>query len=211
MVDKFNHMHTKKAQDKKLNNLNYIQGLTLIELLISILIVAILALIAWPAYLGFSAKARQTEARNVLGIVNRSQLGFYQENSRFADSISELIFGIRVVSDNYSYTNVYSGGTPGLTENTAIPYATYLFANPQDPLAVKNYAGGVVLYVNNGVVTLKSIVCEEQSTAANITLEVIDGSGSFSTGGMQLNPDAITDADAVRCDGTHYKTVLTDR
>ncbi|ANV91682.1 hypothetical protein AWQ24_14210 [Picosynechococcus sp. PCC 8807] len=173
--------------------------------------IAILSGIAWPAYLNMSAKARQTEARNTMGVINRSQLGFYQENSRFADSISELVFGIRVVSDNYSYTNVYSGGTPGLIENTAIPYATYLFANPQDPLAVKNYAGGVVLYVNNGVVTLKSIVCEEQSTAANITLEVIDGSGSFSTGGMQLNPAANFDADAVRCDGTHYKTVLTDR
>ncbi|ANV85389.1 hypothetical protein AWQ21_14100 [Picosynechococcus sp. PCC 7003] len=173
--------------------------------------ISILSSIAWPTYLSMSAKARQTEARNVLGIVNRSQLGFYQENSRFAESISELVFGIRVVSDNYSYTNTYSGGVPGLIENTAIPYATYLFANPQDPLAVKNYASGVVLYVNNGVVTLKSIVCEEQNPSANIALEVIDGSGSFTTGGMQLDPAANFDADAVRCDGTHYKTVLTDR
>ncbi len=177
----------------------------------AIVMIAILSAIAWPAYLSMSSKARQTEARNTMGVINRSQLGFYQEESRFADSISELVFGIPVVTENYTYKDAYTGGTPGLIDNTSIPAATFLFANPQDTLAVKDYGAGVVLYSANGVVTLKSIVCEEQLTAANIPLEVIDGSGSFSQGGMQLNPAATFDADATRCDGVHYKTVLTDR
>lgn len=213
MVTQLSSLEKKYQQNISYGNykLSQIRGLTLLELLMVIFMIAILFAIAWPAYLSFSTKARQTEARNTMGVVNRSQLGFYQEYSRFADSISELVFGIPVVTDNYTYKNSYTGGTPGLIDTTSIPAATFLFANPQDPQAVKDYGAGVVLYSANGVVTLKSIVCEEQLTATNIPLEVIDGSGSFSQGGMQLNPAATFDADAVRCDGVHYKTVLTDR
>jgi prepilin-type N-terminal cleavage/methylation domain-containing protein len=49
------------------------QGFTLVELLVSIIIVGLLAAIALPSFLSQEAKARGSEAKAHLGMINRSQ------------------------------------------------------------------------------------------------------------------------------------------
>jgi type IV pilus assembly protein PilE len=59
------------------------QGFTLIELMISVAIVAILAAVAFPSYTQYVAKARRADARNQLLQVAQFMQRFYAANDRF--------------------------------------------------------------------------------------------------------------------------------
>ncbi|HIK04470.1 MAG TPA: prepilin-type N-terminal cleavage/methylation domain-containing protein [Trichormus sp. M33_DOE_039] len=80
------------------------EGFTLIELLVVVIIIGVLAAIALPSLLGQVNKAKQSEARNYVGTVNRSQQAFFLEYQRFATNLSELQVGIKTASENYLYT-----------------------------------------------------------------------------------------------------------
>ncbi|AFY42233.1 type IV pilin-like G/H family protein [Nostoc sp. PCC 7107] len=94
------------------------EGFTLIELLVVVIIIGVLAAIALPSLLGQVNKAKQSEARNYVGTVNRSQQAYYLEYQGFATSISQLQVGIKTQSDNYSYV---IAGTSTLTQFNATP------------------------------------------------------------------------------------------
>jgi type IV pilus assembly protein PilA len=80
------------------------EGFTLIELLVVVIIIGVLAAIALPSLLGQVNKAKQSEARNYLGTVNRSQQAYYLEYQKFATGLSELQVGIKTQSENYNYS-----------------------------------------------------------------------------------------------------------
>jgi type IV pilus assembly protein PilA len=86
------------------------EGFTLIELLVVVIIIGVLAAIALPSLLGQVNKAKQSEARNYVGTVNRSQQAYFLEYQKFATNLSELQVGIKSQSDNYVY-DVTSGVT----------------------------------------------------------------------------------------------------
>ncbi|MBW4493358.1 MAG: hypothetical protein KME26_09805 [Oscillatoria princeps RMCB-10] len=79
------------------------QGGTLIMLLAIIFISGILAVIALPSLLGQTPKAKQVEARNTIGAINRAQQAYQLEKGVFADSIEKLDLGIRRETTNYRY------------------------------------------------------------------------------------------------------------
>lgn len=79
------------------------EGFTLIELLVVVIIIGVLAAIALPSLLGQVNKAKQSEARNYVGTVNRSQQAYFLEYQKFATNLSELQVGIKTQSDNYKY------------------------------------------------------------------------------------------------------------
>ncbi|GJD23731.1 general secretion pathway protein G [Rivularia sp. IAM M-261] len=79
------------------------EGFTLIELLVVVIIIGVLAALALPSLLGQVAKARQSEARNNVGALNRAQQAFFLEASSFATSIQAVGIGIRTQTDNYKY------------------------------------------------------------------------------------------------------------
>lgn len=79
------------------------EGFTLIELLVVVIIIGVLAAIALPSLLGQINKAKQSEARNYVGTVNRSQQAYFLEYQNFATSLSQLQVGIKSQSDNYNY------------------------------------------------------------------------------------------------------------
>lgn len=66
------------------------QGFTLIELLVTIIIVGVLSSIALPSFLNQIGKARGTEAKTVLGSINRTQQAYRLENSTMASSYTLL-------------------------------------------------------------------------------------------------------------------------
>lgn len=66
----------------KLNFLKQ-KGFTLIELMITVAIVAILASLAYPSYQEYIAKSRRAEARSVLMAAQQWMERFYSENYRY--------------------------------------------------------------------------------------------------------------------------------
>ena len=61
-------------------------GVTLIELMIVVVVVAVLASIAVPSYRAFVIRAHRTEAKSVLLSLAAAQEKFYLQNNRYADT-----------------------------------------------------------------------------------------------------------------------------
>ena len=105
----------------------YMDGITLIELLIVVVILSILVAVAYPNYREFAARAKRTEARAALLEISAAQERFYLQNQRFAD-MGELGYDDpwRTDSDSYDVT---------ITANDAADFtatATYLLGGEED-------------------------------------------------------------------------------
>ena len=68
------------------------RGITLMELLIVVVIVGILATIAYPNYREFAARAKRTEARAALLKIATNQERFYLQNNTFTSDLTALGF-----------------------------------------------------------------------------------------------------------------------
>ena len=69
------------------------QGITLIELMIVVVIVSILAAVAYPNYQEFTARAKRNEARAALLRLATNQERFYLNNNTFTQDLTALGFG----------------------------------------------------------------------------------------------------------------------
>ncbi len=119
----FNHL-TKYASDR---------GFTLIELLVVFIVVGILAAIALPTLLAQAGKARESEAKGKLGVINRAQQVYFNEKAAFAPSFDAL----QVPAGQekyYTFTMLSGAGDEGITK-----------ANGTDNKAngTRSYSGGV--------------------------------------------------------------------
>jgi type IV pilus assembly protein PilA len=76
-----------------------------------LVVLGILAAIALPSFLNQANKARQSEAKNYVSSMLRSQQAYYIERQTFANSIDELQIGIPL-SPNYAYTLETFPGPP---------------------------------------------------------------------------------------------------
>ena len=152
-----------------LNQKRQDKGFTLIELLVVIIIIGILSAIALPSFLNQANKAKQSEAKQYTGSMNRAQQAKYAENGKFAD-IDNLGLGIKTQTSNYIYSVLPAGA--------AITTATQSVANIGSPqaAALKGYTGTVQLGTSAGAeseTTTIAILCESGkagSTAAQATV-----------------------------------------
>lgn len=100
-------------------------GITLIELMIVVVIVSILAAIAYPNYQEFTARAKRSEARAALLRLATNQERFYLNNNTFTTDLTQIGFssspfttetGYYIVavtsatSSNFSATATYQHG-----------------------------------------------------------------------------------------------------
>ena len=132
------------------------QGFTLIELLVVIIIIGILSAIALPSFLNQASKAKQSEAKNYVGAVQRAQQSYRIEKQTFAPDVTTLEIGIPTKTDNYSYTF-------NTTKDT-----TNFLAFSLDPTALKGFSSGVMV-VTGGQTSAISCQTNKTQSAANIT------------------------------------------
>ncbi|GBD51887.1 prepilin-type N-terminal cleavage/methylation domain-containing protein [Microcystis aeruginosa NIES-298] len=137
-----------------LNKKNANKGFTLIELLVVVIMIGVLASISFPVLIRQVGRARQVEARNNLGIVNRAQQAFRLENPTFA-TVANL--PINNTPGSY-YTSVVSEGTPNAT------FAAHSIA------ALTNYTEDIPDYssavAQNTAGVFSAIICETNDPTA---------------------------------------------
>ena len=96
------------------------RGITLIELMVVVVIVGILAAIAYPNYQEFTARAKRNEARAALLRLATNQERFYLNNNTFTTDMTQIGFSSSpfTTETGYYVVNVTSA-TPSNFSATA--------------------------------------------------------------------------------------------
>lgn len=102
------------------------RGVTLIELMIVIVVVAILASIAVPSYRQYVLRSHRTEAKTALMNVAAAQEKFYLQNNTYTDELTDAPpdgLGIPATTEHGYYTIAIAAGADE-TEFSATATAT---------------------------------------------------------------------------------------
>jgi len=95
-------------------------GVTLIELMLVVVVVAILGMIALPSYRQYSIRAQRTEAKTALLLIAANQERFYLQNNTYTNNLAALGFP-GGVSENGVYTLAVPVANQQAYQATATP------------------------------------------------------------------------------------------
>ena len=100
------------------------RGITLMELMIVVVIVGILAAVAYPNYRDFAARAKRNEAKAALLLIATNQERFYLNNQQYTNDMTRL--GFNVANNFVTETGAYRITVAGANAATYTATATYL-------------------------------------------------------------------------------------
>jgi type IV pilus assembly protein PilE len=114
-------------------------GLTLVELMVVVAVLAILSAIAYPLYTDLTEQARRADAKIALKHIAMTQERFYSVNGRYSDDFSELYTGTLAVAAGLDWpcSSATTCGTERGYYNLVIAHVS----DDQDFLADANNAG----------------------------------------------------------------------
>jgi type IV pilus assembly protein PilA len=146
-----------------LNNRNQCEkGFTLVELLVVIIIIGILATISLPNFMNQTAKAKQSEARQNVSLINKAQNVYRTEKSKFANKFDDLAIAVLKGNTNDSTINYDYSLATNSNDSTTIT------AQSKDS-ALKSYAGGNVRFVNaSSESVLASVICQKETPGLDL-------------------------------------------
>lgn len=151
------------------------KGFTLIELLVVIIIIGILSAIALPSFLNQANKAKQSEAKQYVGSMNRAQQAFYLEKNGFTSTLGALGLGISTQTTNYAYAISGAAGA-GIASITSATVVTNV-ASPQGA-ALKSYIGGAAIgtVAASSEATTIAVLCESDNVSDPVVMTEVAGS-----------------------------------
>jgi len=104
------------------------RGITLVELMVTLGIIAIVASIAYPAYTGYSLVANRAEGKIALTEISMAQERFFGNNNTYTTILSDLAgFTTNPVVTGKGYYSI--AGTAGATGNIVTSFT--LTATPK--------------------------------------------------------------------------------
>ncbi|CAM3838899.1 type IV pilin protein [Roseateles saccharophilus] len=99
------------------------QGFTLIELMVAVVIVGILAAVAYPAYTSFVQRGRRADAMAVLTAVVQAQERYRANNSAYASSLDALNVDASAITSNYDVSTAGVGNPASLVSGYVVTAA----------------------------------------------------------------------------------------
>lgn len=119
------------------------RGFTLIEVMITVAIVAILSMIAYPSYVQYVVRSNRAAAESFMHEVAAAQERFLLDNRAYAGSLSTLQYASNVpanVASNYTIT----------LSASSVPPSYQLTATPQGSQQANDRACGTLTLTNTG-------------------------------------------------------------
>lgn len=93
----------------------FLKGFTLLELMIVVIIVGILASLAIPRFIDATRRAKEAEARSILGTIRSAQIRYFLENDEaYTTDITDLDISLTAnPTEYYTYSAIDAGGNIG--------------------------------------------------------------------------------------------------